>query len=303
MGAQATGMALPAILLGCSVCVAPSAPPDSASAQSSSVAMEAAVDVKAGGTRVEHSSVLERRVEPIVSVQATRAVVISVGVPVLFRDYDRAGETSSAVVPGDASISADVRLVNVEDGLSHRVWLSPEIKAPTAPVATDAEGAPDASALQPGCSSVMPRLAALYAFGQGLWTVQLRGSIAIPFAVREAPHRGTLATAGADVVIDPWSAAALRLGAWWLFETSGADERGESDPSSGGVTGYATIAVEARWTSYLRASASVDLPVVRALAGDQGPTPIGSFRLTGHWDIAAKSREAPVMATAPIQRY
>ncbi len=296
-------MALPAILLGCSVCVAPSAPADSTGQSSGAVAMEAAVDVKAGGTRVGDSSVLERRVEPIVSVQATKSVVISVGVPVLFRDYERDGDTSSAIVPGDASLSADVRLVDIGGPVSHRVWLSPEIKAPTAPVALDEQGDPDASALQPGCSSVMPRLAALYAFGQDVWTVQLRSSIAIPFAVREAPHRGTLATAGADVVIDPWNAAALRLGTWWLFETSGADATGESDPDSGGVTGYATIAMEARWTSYLRASASVDLPVVRALSGDQGPTPIGSFRLTGHWDVAGKAKEAPVMASAPALRY
>ena len=106
----------------------------------------------------------------------------------------------------------------------------------------------------------------------------------------------------AEQVMDRLSKNPLTGRSETLVEIS-TDATGESDPDSGGVTGYATIAMEARWTSYLRASASVDLPVVRTLSGDQGPTPIGSFRLTGHWDVAGKAKEAPVMASAPALRY
>lgn len=282
--------------VACAVCSAPGAVPDTL-APENAVPMEAAVDVKVGGLAVAGTMLIERRLELLVAVQPAPELTFTVGAPMLVRSFARDETGWSSVVAGDLSVTADIRAFDREKGLRHRLWLSPELKFPTGPVEYDPEGVPLVSNLQPGCDSILPRLSVLYLFGEGTWAVDLRGAVGVPYPVGTAPHRASNASIGADVVITPWRPITLRAGSWWWFEGTGMDADDNYEPNSAGTTGYASMALEARFEDRFRTSFSLDFPVVHHLRGEQEPFPIASLRFTGHWDVGAKEEpEGPIFA-------
>lgn len=281
-------MVLPLVLF-CTVCAAPtSATPDSATPTSATITMDMSADVRVGGTALGQDAVFERRIDSVVGVTPIPELRIWGGMPVLFRTLELAGVEQTATVPGDLEVGADAQVYRDDEGLHHGLTLMAAVKAPTAPVQlrTDDEALP--SGLQPGCSSVVPRIAVSYLFGEGVWSLQSTASLSVPFVVRDAPHRGVQATLASSVVLAPWRSLAFRLGSIWLFEATGSDALNKAEADSGGVTGYTSLALEARWSSTLIAMAGIDVPVVQSLRGEQAPTPIGSLKVTGSWDLVAR---------------
>lgn len=298
MRSQSVGMGLPVLppLLFCAVCAAPTAAPDSASAPSPTITMDISADIRVGGVALGEDAVFERRVESVVGVTPIPELRIWVGMPVLFRTLELRDFEQLTTVPGDLEVAADAQVYRDAEGLHHRLLLSPAVKAPTAPVqrGIDEEALP--SGLQPGCSSVVPRIAVSYMFGEGVWSLQSMAALSVPFAVREAPHRGVQAVLASSVVLEPWRSLAFRVGSMWLFEATGSDALGKAEANSGGVTGYASFAMEARWLSNLTASAGLDIPVIQSLRGEQEPTPIGSVRVSGSWDLVSTKPAQPLVA-------
>lgn len=265
--------------------------------------MEATADVRSGGLTLDADSadaqgVYERRLESKIEVSPIPEVRVGVGVPVLFRTLELSDEVRSANVLGDVELVGRFRLFEARGGAAHHVWLTSFVKFPTAPIQLDLEGDALPSNLQPGCSSVVPSVGAQYVFGQPLWQVVLGGAIALPFAVREAPHRGALTNLVANVVVTPWEALQLSAGMKWLLEATGDDGTGEGEVSSGGLTGYAAVAIDVDVLDHLRAGASLDVPVVEALRGDQSPTPIFGLRVSGRWDVTSPTNAVPATVLA-----
>jgi hypothetical protein len=288
-------------VLACAVCAAP-APASDATSTSDDVTMEGSAEVRVGGLTIGRGEdarrILERRLEARLGVRPIPEIVLSVGVPVLVRSFDLEGDESSSVVPGDVEILGNATLVDGGTVIHHHLSLAPIVKLPTAPVEVDAEGVPLESNLQPGCSSIVPIVSALYAFGQPIWTVRFGGGVNLPFPVRDAPHRGALGSLVAEVELRPVPALALRTGSKWLVEATGADAEDEAEEDSGGVTGYLSAGVDIRWEDHLSVGIGVDVPVLKALRGDQDPTPIASLRFGGQWDLTSPSAPPVQMARA-----
>mgnify|MGYP001209361871 CR=1 FL=1 len=288
-------------VLACAVCAAPAPTPDAIST-SDAIAMEASAEARVGGLTIgradEARGVLERRLEARVGVRPIPELSVSAGVPVLFRSFDLQGEESSSVVAGDVEILGNAILLDDRGALEHHLSLAPIVKLPTAPVENDAQGEPLESNLQPGCSSIVPIVSAFYAFGQTVWTVRFGGGVNIPFPVRNAPHRGALGSIVAEAELRPVSALALRTGSKWLIEATGVGADDRAEESSGGITGYLSAGIDVRWADQLSAGVGVDIPVLKALRGDQDPTPIGSLRIAGQWDVTSPSQPAPSVQMA-----
>ncbi|MFO0547468.1 MAG: hypothetical protein U0271_03715 [Polyangiaceae bacterium] len=283
---------LGSLFVACAVCANPNlATQDGTSAK---VQMGTSMEVRAGGLGVGPADAMrvdEMRFESGLSFQVLPELELSASVPFLLRSYEFGDDrTGLELVMGDVGISAFARVMErfAPHGMAtlhHRVWLAPTIKFPTAPAVEDPSGVFLPSNLQPGCSSVVPQIAAVYELGEALWAVRFGGGAAIPFAVRDAPHRGPYATAVVEADLRPVPDLGLRLGWKWLFEATGSDATSESEPDSGGLIGYLSASVDARYGATLYASAGVDVPLVLALRGEQSPTPIVMLRFGGRWDL------------------
>jgi len=278
-----------ALLIGCAVCSAPQPGADSSSADDGSVTMVATADVRVGGTTLGLAGsalgVVERRIEGRIGVALLRDLVVSLGMPVLFRSLELRGETSFATVAGDLGLSADATLLDVGTSLRHRLWLSPAVKFPTAPVEQSPAGEVLPSGLQPGCSAIAPEVEVVYAVGDGVVGGRFGGGLGLHVAIREAPHRGTEANLFAEIEVHPARAVGLRAGTRWLFSTTGDDADGNGEPDSGGTLGYATLGVDVTAADAFTVSASLEVPAIRALVGEQAPTPIGALTMSGRWDV------------------
>ena len=282
-----------ALLLGCAVCSAPQPGADTSSAADGDVTMIATADVRVGGTTLGHADsalgVVERRVEGRFGVALVRDVVVSLGMPVLFRSFDLRGERSFATVAGDLGLSADVTLLDVGTTVRHRLWLSPAMKFPTAPVETSPAGEILPSGLQPGCSAIAPDVEVVYVVGDSVVAGRFGGGLGLHVSIREAPHRGTDANLFAEVEVHPAPAVVLRVGTRWLFSTTGEDSTGNGERDSGGALGYATLGVDVTAADAFTVSASLEVPAIRALVGEQAPTPIGALTMSGRWDVGASA--------------
>lgn len=285
-------MSLSIALAACAVCAAPApAAPDVVVTPEAapSVAMDASVDARVGGLAIgagsEQARIDERRVEARLGVTFVPAVRVWVGVPVLFRSFAREDVDVTSTVLGDVEAGVDATLVDDREGLRERLWIAPLVKFPTAPVAHDPRGEALPSGLQPGCSSVMPALSIFHAFGERFWNVRVFGGLALPFAIRDAPHRGAQVTLGGDFEVRPFPAMTLRLGSRWLLEPSGEGARGETEPDSGGATHYVSAGVDVSIRGQLSAGLGLDAPLGAALRGDQSPSPIVGLRAGGRWEL------------------
>lgn len=84
----------------------------------------------------------------------------------------------------------------------------------------------------------------------------------------------------------------------WVLEATGDDGTGASEPDSGGLIGYASAGIDVDVRERFSAGVSVDVPAVRALLGDQEPTPIVGLRVSGRWDLTRAESSTPVTMVA-----
>ena len=260
--------------------------------------MDASSELRVGGLTLAADSelargVVERRLESRLGVTPVPEVHLAVGVPVLYRSLTLAEARLDSTQLGDVEISGAFRLLEAAGALTHRVWLTPFVKLPTAAVQLDPSGEALPSNLQPGCSSVVPSVGAQYVFEQRSWQVALSGGVMLPFVIRDAPHRGALTSLAAPTSLTAWQPLRVTVGMKWLLEATGDDGSGNSEPNSGGLIGYAAAGVDVDVRGYFSAGAGIDVPLVQALLGEQEPTPIVSLRISGSWDLTRITSSTP----------
>lgn len=242
-------------------------------------ALTLGVDARAGGSTVARHRVDERRFEILGSYEITDRIGVDAWVPLLWRTVSAGGPGVDVVSLGDVETRARY--------LARRwhtwsLWLFGGVKWPTAPVGTDASGAPLPSALQPGCSAIGPEAGASAAWLLGDWTISAIGQILLPFSIREAPHPGDSVrlAAGAERALS--RRVATRATATLRLETGGSLDEDTPDPDSGGAVLYVTTGAVLRPTPYLTASVDIAFPVVQAWFGQRRETPVPGATLTLH---------------------
>jgi hypothetical protein len=229
------------------------------------------LDARAGASAVAHLRVDERRFDLAASYQITARFGAEAALPLLWRTVSAAGPGTEAVSLGDAETR--VRYL-AHRSPSFSLSLFGGAKWPSAPVGTDAAGAPLPSALQPGCSSIAPLAGASATWLFEEWVISGVGQILLPFSIRDAPHPGDSIrlAASAERELTPWLAtrAALTL----RLETGGNLGADTPDPNSGGAVLYVSTGMVLRPVKRFSASADVAFPVVQGWFGRHRESPV-----------------------------
>jgi len=282
------------VVMGCAVCAGSPGPQTYEKGQieeqsRTAHAVGASVEARAGSITVGRGAsrldISERRLEPRLSYAYDDTIGVSVGVPVLVRAIRSESMDRVDVEPGDLDAWVTGSLLRQGTSLRQTASVGGVIKAPTANVALDELGDPLPASAQPGCSSLVPGASVAYALWWDRWSLSVSGALTVPFAVREAPHRGVLVTHASTLEVRPVREVGIAAGWLWIVESVGQDENGSGEPDSGGFVARVTAGVTVGRPELLEVSAGIEVPVVSVLGGDQAVGPIGMVRAGGTWEL------------------
>ena len=232
-------------------------------------------DFRAGRVEEGGINVDDRRLELSGSYAPSEDLLFTLGVPALTRSISsRAGDLERTSL-GDVELR--VRATRgrlLAGGVRERFGVFAALKLPTAPQESDPSGALLASALQPGCGSLVPAAGLDYGLARGVWSGFGGLSLWLPFPVRSGPHAGDSIRLAARVQWQPVSFLAVRVGPSFQLDTAGELASGVDDPNSGGVLGYAAGEVALRPVTDLVVSFGAFYPALQLLRGDHREGPI-----------------------------
>ncbi|HEY5243063.1 MAG TPA: hypothetical protein VIJ22_16400 [Polyangiaceae bacterium] len=272
---------IPALLL-CAVCATADPMADAPGNERAFAGrLRATLDARMGGASASDPDgtsvgVVDRRLEGTLAWAPSSSVLLSVGVPVLDRTLASNGETVDRASLGD--VEARVQLEAWAEryaSVRRRLVLLLGTKLPTAPLEADASGALLPSALQPGCSAIVPLLGVAYVASRAPWSWMASGTLLLPFVVRDAaPHSGDSLRASLVGQWQPSGWLGARGGAQGRLDGGGLLADGASDPSSGGFVGYVSADALVRPAMDLVLSLGGMVPVVQAWRGEHHEGPI-----------------------------
>jgi hypothetical protein len=226
-------------------------------------------DVRVGTPGIDEIVLTDRRFELGATYGPVPDVLVSVLVPGLARHFVTArGNAFDRTSLGDVELALNGVLWRRADGRGRRrLGLFGGLKLPTAPIEADEAGVPLASALQPGCSSVVSVGGVYYAAGRGLFSVYASGLVFLPIPVRDGPHAGDSLRTTTSVQLQPTPRFASRLGVSTRLETPGELAPDRADPNSGGFVGYVTSELVMSPATDVVITLGGSFPVVQALNG------------------------------------
>jgi hypothetical protein len=121
--------------------------------------------------------------------------------------------------------------------------------------------------LQPGCSGIEPLFGVAYTAGRGRWSGEASALVALPLALRDAPHTGDSLRFGGSMQLQLRDALAARLGLRARVDSSGEISTGVVDLNSGGFVAYVAPEISARPMTDVVASIGLTIPVVQLWLG------------------------------------
>jgi hypothetical protein len=239
--------------------------------------LQAIADFRAGSVEEGGVTVDDRRLELSAAYAPSEDILLSLGVPALTREISSSAGDVERSSLGDVELRLRVVRTRVlTGGARERFGVLVALKLPTAPEEGDASGALLASALQPGCGSLVPAAGFDYALAKGAWSGYGGISLWLPFAVRTGPHAGDSLRAGARAQWQPFHTVAARVGPSFQIDTAGELANGGDDPNSGGVIGYAAGELAFMPATDLVVSVGGLFPALQVLRGDHHEGPIAS---------------------------
>jgi hypothetical protein len=238
------------------------------------------VDARVARVRAGDFELDDRRLELGATWAPSDTLSLTLAVPGLDRSVRSARGRAHRDSVGDVEARANVTAATWDRG---RLTLLLGAKAPTAPVQSDAGARTLPSALQPGCSSVVPMAGVAYARTDGWWSYDASATLVMPFAVRDAPHAGDSLRVSAGAQLQPVGAIATRLGVAARVDGGGERAPDVRDPDSGGAVAYLTPAIVLSPVSDLVLSATAYVPALQAFAGAHHESTI--FALSAAYDL------------------
>lgn len=231
------------------------------------------LDLRATHARAADVDVSEERLELRADFAVTPSILMTAALPLLARSIrNRDGASSREIRLGDAELRASSIVADTGFSSVRRMLLVfGGSKFPTAPLQTDARGAPLPVALQPGCGSLVPILGASFVLTSSPLTFVASTSIYLPFSAREGPHAGDSWRTSLTLQYQPArSTIGTRFGISSRVDQPGTIADGESvDPNSGGLVGYASGEVLMTPVTDVVLSTGFFAPAIQVLRGSE----------------------------------
>jgi hypothetical protein len=213
--------------------------------------------------------VTEVRLVPGAAVAVNEDLLLSLEVPLLRRTVSDSQFTERYML-GDVEGRASFVAYRTS---SRRLSFHGGVKGPTAPIERDANGAPIATDLQPGCGAIVPLVGATYTISSSIFTAWMTGSFLMPFSVREGPHPGDSLRVSSTMQIQPVKAFAARVGVHGRLDGAGdIDDR--IDKRSGGASVFIAPELVASPVNDLVVSVGAAFPLVQETRGHRVTAPI-----------------------------
>jgi hypothetical protein len=235
------------------------------------------LDVRAAGYAATAGAtdgvrVVELRAEAGAAATVWERTMLGAYVPTLHRTITTPGAPRVAETAlGDAELRVTYTAMRA---IGRHLSLDGGLKLPTAPVEHDGLGRPLGPDLQPGCSALVPRLGATYAWSGTLVSAWVSASLLMPVSVRpDAPHPGDSARASTTLQLEPTAAFATRLGAYARYDSTGEVD-GAAVPRSGGAAVHVAPEIVLAPTADVVITLGAAFPLVQAMRAYRGTSPV-----------------------------